>query len=162
MYRITSVLSVGPFASPERAEMLLAAGVTHILNVSGGPGELTAASHGFKEVVWEPLEDFSRMPTDRMTLLLDTLHRMASETESHVYVHCVAGHLRSPTVLWLYLISLGVPPDDARSWIEQRSRDAVPGHRKMVDQQHVTLAQKHGRENFLPHPRPEVLVPFNP
>jgi hypothetical protein len=30
MFRVTRVMSVGPFASPERAELLLAAGVTHV------------------------------------------------------------------------------------------------------------------------------------
>ncbi len=160
MYRITKVLSVGPFAIVERAEMLRAAGVTHILNVSGGMSHLSADVHGFQEVVWRPLEDFSRMPHHIATEILDTLHRMASEPDSHVYVHCVAGQLRSPTVLWLYLISLGIQPDVAQKWIEERARDAVPGHHRMVDHQHVLLAQMHGLANFFPHARPEIVVPF--
>jgi len=161
MYRITQVLSIGPFATVERAEMLRAAGVTHILNVSGGMSHLTADAHGFQQVSWIPLEDFSRMPPHIATEILDTLHRMASEPGSHVYVHCVAGHLRSPTVLWLYLIALGIPPDVAQKWIEERSRDAVPGHNRMVDHQHVLLAQMHGLANYFPHPRPEIIVPFD-
>ena len=160
MYRITRVLSVGPFASPERAEALLAAGVTHVLNVSTGASQI-AASDGFREVAWVPLEDFSRLPHHVATEVLDTLHRMASEPDSHVYVHCVAGHLRSPTVMWLYLIALGVPPDNARNWIEARSRDANPGHRKMVDREHVALAQEHGLANFLPLSRAEIVVPYD-
>jgi hypothetical protein len=159
MYRVTRVLSVGPFASPERAETLLVAGVTHVLNVSGGPSQLVAAD-GFAEVIWVPLDDFSRVPHHVATGLLDSLHRMASEPGSHVYVHCVAGHLRSPTVLWLYLIALGVSPEEARGWIEARSRDAVPGHRRMVDHEHVALAKRHGLANFLPLSRPDVIVPF--
>ena len=39
MYRITRVLSLGRFATPERARDLLAAGVTHVLNVSDGCSE---------------------------------------------------------------------------------------------------------------------------
>ncbi len=161
MYRITQVLSVGRFASSERAEQLLAAGVTHILNVSSGPSQVSATEGGFREVSWEPLEDHSRLSPHTLVGILDTLHRMTSEPDSHVYIHCVAGHLRSPTVLWLYLIACGVSPDDAREWIEQRSPDAAPGHARMVTHEHVRLAQQHGLANFQPHPRGKVIVPFN-
>jgi hypothetical protein len=159
MFRITACLSVGPFASPERAEQLLAAGVTHVLNVSDGPSAVSAAT-GFAEVVDVPMHDSRRLPAFTTVWALDTLHRLASVPGAHVYVHCMAGHLRSPTILWLYLIALGVPPEDARNWIENRSPDAVAGHDRMVDSEHVLLAQKHGLMNFFPHPRPELIVPF--
>ena len=158
MYRITECLSVGPFASPERADALRAAGVTHILNVSDGPSTLPASA-GFAEVAWVPLEDSRRLSPDLMREAIDTLHRLASEPGAHVYVHCRAGVLRSPTVLWLYLIALGVPPKDAREWIETRSPEAVAGHFRMVDDAHVLLAQQHGLANYFPHPRGELIVP---
>ena len=44
MYRITECLSIGPFASPERAEELLVAGVTHVLNVSDVPSIVSSAT----------------------------------------------------------------------------------------------------------------------
>src|SRR5262245_32595923 len=160
MYRITQVLSVGPFASLERAEPLRAAGVTRLLNVCDAASVLEAPAGGFKEVAWVPLDDFVRWPTHRLTEALDTLHRLAAEPDAHVYVHCMAGQHRSPTVLWLYLIAMGIPPDDARDWIEERSPIANPGHRRMVDHEHILLAQKHGLANFFPHPRPEIIVPF--
>jgi hypothetical protein len=159
MFRITECLSVGPFASPERAPRLLAAGVTHVLNVSDGPSVVTADT-GFAEVAHVPMHDSLRLPLFTMTWALDTLHRLASAPGAHVYVHCMAGQLRSPTILWLYLIALGVPPDDARDWIESHSPDAVAGHHRMVDHEHVLLAQKHGLANFFPHPRPNLIVPF--
>ena len=159
MYRITRGLSVGPFASPERAVRLCAAGVTHVLNVSDAPSAVSAAA-GFTEVASVPMYDSRRLPAFTMAWALDTLHRMASVTDAHVYVHCLAGQIRSPTILWLYLIALGIPPEDARDWIEERSPDAVAGHPKMVDHEHVVLAQKHGLANFFPHPRPELIVPY--
>jgi hypothetical protein len=158
MFRITECLSVGPFASPERAGRLLAAGVTHVLNVSDGPSAISAAA-GFREVAAVPMHDSRRLPASTMVWALDTLHRMASAPGAHVYVHCVAGQLRSPTILWLYLIALGVPPDDARDWIEDRSPDAVAGHDRMVGDEHVLFAQKHGLANFFPHPRADLIVP---
>lgn len=160
MYRITKVLSVGPFASPERAEMLLAAGVTHVLNVSDAASEVLASPHGFKDVAWVPMSDSRRLPPATAVLAIDTLHRLVSVPDSHVYVHCVAGLVRSPTILWLYLIALGVPPKDARNWIEERVRFSNPGSSNMVNRQHVLLAQMHGLANYFPHPRPEIVVPF--
>lgn len=159
MFRITQCLSVGPFASAKRAEQLLAAGVTHVLNVSDGPS-VVSSLNGFAEVAWIPMFDSKRLPRATAIEALDTLHRFASVPGAHAYVHCMAGQLRSPTVLWLYLVALAVPPEDARDWIESRSPDAVAGHFRMVDHEHVLLAQKHGLANFFPHPRPDLIVPF--
>jgi len=161
MYRITRVLSVGPFASAERAEALLAAGVTHVLNVSDAANALTASESGFKEIVWVPMSDSRRLPFPTAKLALDALHGFASAPGSHVYVHCVAGLVRSPTILWLYLVALGVSPHDARQWIQERSTKASAGSARMVDREHVLLARQHGVVKYCPHPRPEVIVPFD-
>jgi protein-tyrosine phosphatase len=161
MYRITQVLSVGPFASPERAELLRAAGVTHILNVSDFASEITAAESGFKQISWVPMSDCQRLHTAVALEALDALHSLVSVPESHVYVHCMAGLVRSPTILWLYLIALGIPPKDARNWIEERRPMASAGSARMVDHEHVVLAQMHGLKHFFPHPRPDIIVPFD-
>lgn len=159
MYRITRVLSVGPFASPERAASLRAAGVTHVLNVCDGPCAVAAGPGSFREVAWVPMLDSVPLRPTTAVEVLDTLHRLVCDPDSRVYVHCMAGHLRSPTVLWLYLIACGLPPDDAREMIETASPVATAGYPLMVSPAHVVLAQKHGRENFLPHPRGDVLLP---
>lgn len=159
MFRITGVLSVGPFASPGRAESLLAAGVTHVLNVSHHASEITSAA-GFKEVAWVPMSDSRRLPLATAMLALDSLHSLASAPDPHVYVHCVAGLVRSPTILWLYLVSLGVSPSDARKWIQDRSPMTNPGSALMVDSEHVEFALRRDRTKYLPHPRPEVVLPF--
>ncbi len=159
MFRITQCLSVGPFVSLPRAEELRAAGVTHILNVSDSPS-IVSCSQGFAEVAWVPILDSQRLSRDKLLEVIDTLHRFALVVGSQIYVHCMAGQLRAPTVLWLYLIALGVPPDDAQDWIEERAPDAVAGHHRMVDHEHVLLAQKHGLANFFPHPRDELIALF--
>jgi hypothetical protein len=160
MYRITECLSIGPFASPERAVKLLAAGVTHVLNVSDGPSEISAGEGSFAGVAWVPMSDSRRLMPSTAIWAIGTLHQLASVPGSHVYVHCVAGLIRSPTILWLYLIALGVPPDDARDWIEERRPAAVAGHDRMVDHEHVLLAQKYGLAHFFPHPRADLITPF--
>jgi protein-tyrosine phosphatase len=159
MYRITECLSVGPFAAAERVAALRELGVTHVLNVSDVPSHISSAD-GFAEVAEVPMSDSRRLTTLKVAYALDTLHRLLSEPGAHVYVHCVMGQLRSPTILWLYLVALGVPPEEARELIEVRSKDAVAGHYRMVDAEHVAFAQAHGQKHFAPHPRPEVLVPF--
>jgi protein-tyrosine phosphatase len=161
MYRITQVLSLGPFASPERAETLLATGVTHVLNVSHAASEVVASEGGFREVVWVPMSDSRRLPHGTAVLTLNMLHSLVSVPDSHVYVHCVAGLVRSPTILWLYLIALGVSPRDARNWIQKRVPMANAGSSRMIDREHVLLARKHGLERFLPCPRREAVVPFD-
>jgi protein-tyrosine phosphatase len=161
MYRITRVLSVGPFASADRADELLAAGVTHVLNVSDAASEIISSETGFKEVVWVPMSDSRRLPLPTARLAIDALHSFASAPGSHVYVHCVAGLVRSPTILWLYLIALGVSPHDARKWIQERSTKASAGSARMVDREHVLLARQHGLAKYRPHPRGEVVVPYD-
>ena len=162
MYRITKVLSFGPFASPERAKDLLAAGVTHVLNVSDGPSVVGAGEGSFAAVAWVPMSDSQRLERATAVRALDALHELVSVPGAHVYVHCVAGLVRSPTILWLYLIALGVHPRDARAWIEGRVPSANAGSSRMVDHEHVVLAQMHGLMHFFPHPRPEIVVPFEP
>lgn len=159
MYRITQCLSVGPFASAKRVPALLAAGVTHVLNVSDGPSHASAAD-GFADVAWVSLSDDSRLTPSTTIQALNALHEFAAVPGSHVYLHCMAGQLRSPTILWLYLLACGVSLQDARAWIETRSPDAVAGHFRMVDHEHVRLAQTHGLMHFLPLARPELIVPF--
>jgi hypothetical protein len=158
MFRITECLWVGPFASPERAEKLLAAGVTHVFNVSDVPS-MVSTENGFAGVSWVPMSDSRRLQYATQLQALDTLHRLVSVPNAQVYVHCVAGMVRSPTILWLYLLALGVPLQDARDWIEERSRGSVAGHSRMVDREHVLLAQKHGLAHFFPHPRPNIIIP---
>jgi len=159
MYRITQCLSVGRFPSPERAAELLAAGVTHILNVSDACNPVVASDGGFREIAWHPFDDSRRIPEADALAALDTLHRMVSEPGAHVYVHCLAGHLRSPTILWLYLIACGLDAASARDLIEERSPDAAPGARKLVGPDLVLRAQLHGLANYFPLTRGEVIVP---
>lgn len=160
MFRVTECLSVGPFASAERAETLRAAGVTHVLNVSDGPSVVSAGVGSFASVAWVPMSDSKRLPPHVALRAIATLHDLASKPDAHVYVHCVAGLVRSPTILWLYLISLGVPPKDARAWIEARSPRANAGAAAMVDSEHVRLVQMHGLMHFFPHPRPNLINPW--
>lgn len=158
VHEITAATVLGPFASPERCPALVASGITHILNVGEAPSVLGPADGPFAETVSHPVVDLSRIPTDLATTCISTLHRMVCTPRSKVYVHCVAGRNRSPTILWLYLVACGVEPSEAKEGIVARSWDSVPGHSQLIDADLVDAVQSYGRRNFLPHPRPEALV----
>ena len=63
--------------------------------------ELLVDKGSFAEVAWVSLEDHRRLPFALAAEAIDTLHRLVSTPGAHVYVHCRAGVLRSPTVIWL-------------------------------------------------------------
>src|SRR4051794_33978681 len=95
---ITPRIAQGPFAREPRGIRLLAEGVTHVLNVCEAPSVLTAGPGGFREVAWHPVEDLARIPDEAAIAGIDALHRMLGESGSKVYIHCIAGQNRSPTV----------------------------------------------------------------
>lgn len=159
MYRITQVLSVGRFLTPARVQEASNHGITHVLNVSDYSNLIAAGSGTLTEVVSHPLTDNCRIPERKLSLILTDLHRIATIPDSHVYIHCLAGQQRSPNVLWLYLISLGIDPRSAQHWIERRSPDAVPGHHLLVDADLILFAQKYGAEHLLPLTRAAIVLP---
>jgi hypothetical protein len=159
MFRITQSISIGPYASLERADLLLRSGITHVLNVSDAPSEIVAG-HGFIDVDWIPMPDNRKLMPHTALRAIDALHRFVTSPDSHVYVHCVAGLVRSPTILWLYLVGSGSPLKDAKEMIELRSPGAVAGHPQMVSDEHVLLVRKHGQQHFLPHSRLAAIAPL--
>jgi protein-tyrosine phosphatase len=159
VYWITRRIALGPFATEARGRVLRDAGVTHILNVGAAPSLLRPEPGGFLEVAWQSIEDLCRIPDDVALACLDTLHHMLGLPGSKVYLHCTAGQNRSPTVLWLYFLALGLEPADARRRIEGRTLDAVAGHRRMIDDDLVALARHHGQRHFDPAGRDDLLAP---
>ncbi|WZO98478.1 hypothetical protein EP7_000057 [Isosphaeraceae bacterium EP7] len=140
--------------------MLIASHVTHILNVGEAPNVLSTEEGPFREVAWIPINDLERVPDELAVACLGTLHRMACQPESRVYIHCIAGQNRSPTILWLYLIACGLQADRVKAMIEAGACDAIPGHSRLVDNALIEVVRRFGRNSLLPHPRPEVLEPL--
>jgi hypothetical protein len=157
IFQITRVFWQGRFAGPLRLPELRAAGITHILNVCEAPHVLTLTDGPFAELAAIAIDDLVTIPERAALESLDALHRMATAAESRVYVHCIAGCNRSPTVLWLYLVACGVDGEFAKEQIADRNIDAVPGHPRLVSAELVGQATQHGRQCYLPHPRPEAL-----
>jgi Dual specificity phosphatase, catalytic domain len=158
IFQITEVIWQGPFASPKRHRALQAVGITPILNVGESASVLTAIKHGYREVVWHPIEDLEKIPFDTVIRCLDILHAWTSQPQSRVYVHCLAGWNRSPTIVWLYLVACGIPSDTAKQIIGNANYDAIPGHQKLVDTALIECAAEHGRSNYLPLTRAEIVA----
>lgn len=128
VYWVTPRLGVGPFISPARALALKLVGVTDILNVSDSRTFPETFAAGFRSAVWVPIADFVPICEEDVSSILTALDRMFLLPEPRVFVHCLAGHNRSPTVIWLYLKSLGVNAEVAQQMIERASPKSVGGH----------------------------------
>ena len=157
IFPVTRFIWIGPFASPERRATLVANGITHVLNVGEAPSVLAASDGPFTEIAWHPIADLERIPNEAAVAILTRLHEMVCRPNANVYVHCIAGWNRSPTVVWLYLVACGMDEDEAKRLITRHAWDAVPGHGRLVDASLIDLVQQFGRQSFLPHPRPEAL-----
>lgn len=164
MFQVTPSIFLGPYPLPPTVEALEAAGVRRVLNVADGRGAYEEGSP-FKEVAWHPVVDLERIPAETAAICLQTLHRLLhGEPEAKVYVHCAAGQNRSPTIVWLYLIAAGVPPEEATQQVEAAAPDAIPGHPQLVDEELVAWAREFGikairgylRDGILGEPSPAL------
>lgn len=158
MFRITRNIWQGPFASRQRLAELRRIGITHVVNVGESPPQLTESDGPFQKIFWRPIEDLVRIPTGEALGCLNAIHECVCDNDSNVYIHCVAGWNRSPTVLWLYLVACGVDSTIAQDMIASASYDAVPAHPKLVDDQLVREIVAFGERCFTPHPKPAALA----
>jgi protein-tyrosine phosphatase len=159
LYPITRGIALGPFAGRERRSALIDAGVTHLLNVGEAPSVATSIDGPFRATSWLPVAELGLFSTKSVAACLAVLHEIVSTRGSLVYVHSVAGWNRSPTVVWLYLVACGLPPDEARAIITARTPDAVPGQTETVTDELLDAMRRLGEQRFRPHPNPESLEP---
>jgi hypothetical protein len=160
VFWITPCIAQGAYPEPATIQHLLAHNVTHIFNVGTAPLGKDVSSPPFREVIWRPFEDLIRIPDEVAIDCVGVLFQSLSADDSKVYIHCVAGQNRSPTILWLFLIACGLSPDDAKSAIEDRTLDAVAGHSKLIDDALVKTIQEHGKRNFQPLKRTCIIDPI--
>ena len=85
---------------------------------------------------------------------------MLREKDSKAYVHCQAGMNRSPNILWLYFIACGMELNAAVQMIMTASPYAAPARSPFCDDDLVRLVVGHGRAQFMPLTRPEILRPW--
>lgn len=159
VFPITKRIAQGQFTTPTRATVLRDQQITHVLNVSDAPSIIKASEFGFEQVVDVPVTDLQTLSASTAIRAIDALHAMLSEPDSKAYIHCIAGHNRSPTILWLYFVACGLSPGDAQTLIEIRSPDAVAGHSLLINDNLVTRIQAHGKSHCTPLPDAAILDP---
>lgn len=150
VFWITSRIAIGQFASPKRAQILARLGVTHILNVGDAPSVITTQNDCFKQITDLPIRDLEPISPEVAIQSLEVIHAALRDHDTRIYVHCIAGQNRSPTVVWLYLIACGMSQDQAKQLITDRSPDAIPGHQKLLTDRLIEKVMSHGEANFLP------------
>jgi len=131
---VTDRLGLGPHPDgADHARSLIDAGYRCVANVGNGPSATYSGYPGFRAIVQVPIEDLAPIPVPIATCLLGQIHGLLmSFPDERLYIHCIAGQNRSPTILWLYLLSLGVSPAEATARISDARMDAVPGHEALI------------------------------
>ncbi|MBS3148511.1 dual specificity protein phosphatase family protein [Candidatus Woesearchaeota archaeon] len=147
---VTQRIALGPYPF-NREHELVQEGVTHTLNVGDGTYHPLFRKDIFKEVAGIHIYDLREIPVTTAKEALSKLHQMLhTDRDSKVYVHCSAGQNRSPNILWLYLIALGLAPQDGIQLISTARLDAIPGHQLLVPRNSKLIeeAQRFGKETL--------------
>lgn len=155
---ITKRLFLGPFLTPSRAAYLRELGVTHVLNVCEAPSIVSDGDGDFCEIRNLSIEDLRPISDDEAITCVTAIHEMLQSPEAKVYVHCIAGQNRSPTILWLYLIACGLASAEAKASIEANAVDAVPGHKALVDDRLAAVVREYGLLQLRPVPEGAIAI----
>ncbi|MEW4566191.1 hypothetical protein AB1K70_26990 [Bremerella sp. JC770] len=158
VFPVTTRVAIGRFPAPGRCAYLQEQGFTHVFNVSDTSSLASTRSAGFAEVRDQRFDDYLRMPTQNALDAVGTLHGMMNVPDARVYLHCIAGQMRSPTILWLYLVGLGMSEDAAKQMITGHCPDAQPGHKTLIDSKLVASVTQWG-ENLGYIDRPALMMP---
>ncbi len=128
VYWITKRIAIGQFASEGRCDWLRQQGITHILNVADADASSASRESGFRKSMTVPITDLELIDLPSAVRCVDYIQDSLADQDAKLYVHCIAGQNRSPTILWLFLVASGMNAEVARRMIVERCPDAVPGH----------------------------------
>ena len=106
VFWITKRIGIGQFVSETRCQCLLAANVTHVLNV-GEAESLPSTTNSIQHVIDIPITDLQLIPVGTAEASVRAIHDVMLLPDTKLFVHCIAGRNRSPTILWLYLLENG-------------------------------------------------------
>ena len=137
---VTAQIAVGAYPDQERIEDLAQNGINQILNVCEVKN-VDIKQDWDIEIEHYPIRDGFLIPTEDAINLVQLLHQYI-DSGRKVYVHCAAGQHRSPTVIWLYLISTGLSLAKAGELISNASVDAVPGHPHLFNMDLIRTIQE--------------------
>jgi protein-tyrosine phosphatase len=111
--QITPRIYQGGWLRPHHIPELVDLGVTHILNLDlpyTDPFDLSEVNITLHNI---PIRDYCLMTPQRVREVMEIIDASLSVPHHKIYIHCVAGVSRSPTIAWLYLIHTGFSPEEA-------------------------------------------------
>ncbi len=137
---VTPRIALGPHPiTPIEVNELVVDGFLASLNVGTAPVHYNQEGW-LLEVQHVPIDDLQRIPLKKAIKAIETFHDLLVQYE-RAYIHCAAGLHRSPTVLWLYLISLGFGENEAEEMISSARMDAVPRHPRLLSPEVIAAAK---------------------
>jgi protein-tyrosine phosphatase len=92
---------------------LVQLGITHILNLDHpyeDPLPVIEANLTLHNIY---IRDQSLMTPQLVRDAIAVIDRSLASPDHKIYIHCIEGVSRSPTIAWLYLIHTGLSPEDA-------------------------------------------------
>jgi protein-tyrosine phosphatase len=111
--QITPQIYQGGWLRPEHIPELVRLGITHILNLDlpyTDPMPFIEANITLHNVY---IHDHCLMLPQLVWEVIEVIDNSLSSLSHKIYIHCVEGVSRSPTITWLYLIHTGLSPEDA-------------------------------------------------
>jgi protein-tyrosine phosphatase len=116
--QITSQIYQGGWLRPQHIPELVQLGITHVLNLdlpSTDPLPLDEVKITLHNV---PVRDYCLMTPQLVREIIEVIDTSLSSPGHKIYIHCVVGVSRSPTIAWLYLIHKGFTPEEATAKIK--------------------------------------------
>ena len=111
--QITSRIYQGGWLLPRHIPELIDLGITHILNLDHpyeAPDPFIEANLTLRNVY---IRDFCLMTPQLVRDAIEVIEKSLSSPDHKIYIHCIEGVNRSPTIAWLYLIKTGLSPEEA-------------------------------------------------
>lgn len=111
--QITSQIYQGGWLRPQYVPELVQLGITHVLNLDlpyEDPRPLMEAGITMHNVY---IRDQRLMTPQIVREAIAAIDESLSVSDNKIYIHCIEGVSRSPTITWLYLIYSGLSPEDA-------------------------------------------------
>ena len=111
--QITSQIYQGSWPLPRDVPRLVQIGITHILNLDlpyEDPMPFIEAQFTLHNLF---IRDACLMLPQLVREAIHFIDQSLSSPGHRIYIHCIEGVSRSPTITWLYLIHTGLSPQDA-------------------------------------------------
>jgi protein-tyrosine phosphatase len=116
--QITPQIYQGGWLRPHHIPELVQLGITHVLNLDLSSTDPLPLAEANITVYNVPVRDYCLMTPQLVREVMDIIDQSLSSPTHKIYIHCVVGVSRSPTIAWLYLIHKGLSTEDATAKVK--------------------------------------------